>query len=144
MTRKAFTLVELIVVIVLGLIVGGIAISGIRGCTGAGTGQGSLITNPYKSTESRIQVIRADMAAANSKDGLIVIYRVGTIVLSGYGAGETETFEIRDSLLDANFSSADLYMRLIEGKIYDVTCRGERSGILSVFRGITSVEEVVE
>ena len=141
MRNRAFTLIELIVVVaVLAMVaIGGTAL--FRGCLGVGSGQGSLIVNPYHASTAIIKVVKSySMTSADEVSGNI--YRVFCEVEqdSDGNAGE-ETMEIRDSWLDGNFMSADLFGKLVDGEMYKVTCRGERSGITSSFRGITSVEK---
>lgn len=143
-SRRGFTLIELIIVVVILFILGGALLSGgsciMGGCST--TDQGSLLVNPYHNSTVVFKVLKSYSMA--SPDGLGNIYRVFAQIIqdSDGNAGGEETFEIRDSWLDGNMMSADLFGRLQDQHIYEVKCRGERSGVMSSFRGIVSLEHV--
>lgn len=145
MRRRGFTLVELVVGIAILLLIISLALSSCGwiagGCSG---GQGSLLVNPWHDSQAKIQVIRSyAMSATDEVSGNV--YRIFAKVLedSDGNTGE-ETFEVRDSYLDGNMMSADLFGKLVDNGIFIVDCRGERSGVRSSFRGITAVEKVEE
>jgi len=145
MKRNAFTLIELIIAVVVLLVVGGVLLKGCAWITAGGSGQGSLIVNPYHNSTAKIQVIRSyAIGAADEISGNV--YRIYAKVLedSDGNVGNEETFEVRDSWLDGNMSSADLFGKMVDNGIFNVKCRGERSGVASAFRGITGVETVEE
>lgn len=52
------------------------------------------------------------------------------------------TFVVTDSIVDGRFDSADVYQKIKAGKTYDMTLRGPRIPILSMFPNIISLQEV--
>lgn len=55
---------------------------------------------------------------------------------------DTETFTIQDSTIKWRFDSSDVYGHIEEGKTYEFTVFGWRSGFFSMYRNIISYEEV--
>lgn len=138
--KRAFTLIELIVVVVILFVLGAILVGGCRwACSStpapAGTGGGGGTTIWSEST-ARIKVL--DTYAAGGEMG--TVYRV----IAQTADGTNETFQVADSaLLDGQFNSADIFAALRlgkgKGKVFDVRCRGYRSGQWSQFRNIVEI-----
>lgn len=55
---------------------------------------------------------------------------------------ETEVITIRDSIIHKQFHSSDLYGQIEEGKVYEFTVFGYRSGFLSAYRNVLEFEEM--
>lgn len=51
-------------------------------------------------------------------------------------------FVVEDNVFLGQWNSADVYGRLVEGRSYDLTAHGVRSGLLSLFPNITAATEV--
>lgn len=57
-------------------------------------------------------------------------------------SGETQVFEITDSLLKFRFNSADVYGKIQKDKTYRITVCGSRIPIFSWYPNIYNVEEL--
>lgn len=156
MSRKGFTIVELIIVIVIGAILLTIVVGGgswlFSGCS-AQVGD-NLIVNSFHNSTAQITV-RGTYFGATEVGNL---YRVVATVIkdSDYatpcesGVCPTETFEVSDSFIDGNFRTADLFgeLHIAVGtlQVFEIELRGERSGVSGggSFRQIRSVTAIGE
>ena len=60
------------------------------------------------------------------------------------GDGDTQVYQIADSILKLRFNSSDIYPNLEIGKTYELTICGERVPILSWYPNIYEYMEVAE
>ena len=122
--RRAFTLVELMVVVAIIALVASILLG--RGC-GCG-GEGGGISAAWSESTAIIKV-----SDKYTTDG------------TRYVDAEDETFQVLDSaLFDGHWNAADVYRDLKKGGIYSVQCRGFRDGKWSQFRNIIEIVEVIK
>ena len=137
--RKAFTLVELLVVVAI-IAIAFIAICSVfKGCSGAGYYSHGTTAHykcvkfytytPQKSEGSAETSKRVDLQEIN--------------IETGDEIGIVQTFECNDDFMAGVSNSAQLYAQFVEGEIYNVTSVGERrTGWMSYFPLIKSVRKI--
>lgn len=129
MNRKAFTLIELIVVLCILGVVGFVAISVIGG------GGCNCMSGTTLWTQSTAVITVNNKYVIAGADGASNTYRVEATTPEG-----DEVFEIRDTILaGGQYRSADFFAQLKNGHQYEVECRGYRSGQWSQFRNIVKI-----
>lgn len=141
MKRKAFTLTELILVVLILITVTSFALTGASCLMSGGSDQGSLLVNPLHKSTVLIRVVKSYVAI---KEGTHV-FRIFAQVLEDSDGDfnlEGESFQITDSWMDGEKKSADIFGRMQDKHTYRVQCRGERSGTISSFRAIVSAEHI--
>lgn len=87
----------------------------------------------YLETENiTCKVLDKERVVETTSDGTVSYYLIYT---------DIETLKITDSLLYLKFHSSDIYGKIEEGKIYQFTVYGIRSGIISEYRNIIEYKE---
>jgi len=131
--RKAFTLIEVLVVISIMALLLAIALGGV--------GKVFVGGDYFEERTATIKVLKLYPIARDTGTS----YRCYAEVLDNPSGDEhltaKTTFEISDSILKGQVTSADLFGELDEGEVFNITYYGVRSGYLSEFPKIIAIND---
>ena len=129
--RKAFTLIEVLVVVAIMALLLAVALGGV--------GKIFVGGDYFEERTATIKVLKLYPIAKDTGTS----YRCYAEVLDNPSGDEhltaKTTFEISDSFLKGQVLSADLFGELREGEVFSITYYGVRSGVLSEFPKIIAI-----
>lgn len=127
MIRKAFTLVELLIVIAIVGVVLGLIVGAMGGCNGA-----AYYSQSDSGTYQCVKTYTVNTESSSSK----------RVDLRPAGGGPVQTVVCDDNLILGVRNSAELYAQFESGRWYSVSTTGTRNTFWSHFPTVTAVSEI--